>query len=128
MGRDERLERNADALEQALAETRKHLPEVDSRAARARRASAIEQVAQYVALLREAGGAVPHRPVPFWFKREFPDGRWDVAERVLDEPPRVGDVVAFEDGSCWQVRDSQLVRPRPERKPPREFFVCALAA
>lgn len=128
MGRDERLERNADALEQALAETRRHLPEVDSRAARARRASAIEQVAQYVALLREAGGAFPHPPAAFCFKREFPDGRWDVAERVLDVPPRVGDVVAFEDGSCWQVRDSQLVRPRPERKPPREFFVCALAA
>jgi hypothetical protein len=128
MGRDERLERNAQALERALAETRRHLREVDGRDERARRASAIEQVAQYVALLREAGAGRSHPPVSFWFKREFPDGRWDVAERVLDAPPRLGDLVAFEDGSCWQVRDSQLVRPRPERKPAREFFVCALAA
>lgn len=115
-------------LEQALAETRRALPALDSRDERSRRASAIEQVAQYVALLREAGGAAARTPAAFWFKREFPDGRWDVAERVLDAPPRVGDVVAFDDGSCWQVRDSQLVRPRPARKPPREFFVCGLAA
>lgn len=129
VGRDERLERNADELEQALAETRRALPDVGTEAVQARRASAIDEVAKYVVLLREAGSVAPPRPpAPFWFKLVFPDGRWDVVERVLDVPPRIGDVVALDDGSCWQVQDSQLVRPRPERKPPREFFVCALAA
>ncbi|MGZ4352780.1 MAG: hypothetical protein ACXVZ4_04485 [Gaiellaceae bacterium] len=128
MGRDDRLSENADQLDEALAATRRTLAKVTAGEQRARRALAIDQAAQYVALLREAGEQGKHARVPFWFKREFPDGRWDVAERLLEATPRVGDVVSFDDGRRWRVRDSQLVKPRPARKPPREFFVCALAS
>lgn len=128
VGRDDRLSQNADQLDEALAATRRTLAEVTAGEQRARRASAIDQAAQYVALLRAAGEQGAHKPVPFWFKLVFPDGRWNVAERLLDSAPRVGDVVCFDDGRCWRVRDSQVVMPRPARKPAREFFVCALAA
>lgn len=126
VGRDDRLRETADQLDEALAATRRTLAAVTAGEQRTRRESAIDQAAQYVALLREA--REPGTRVPFWFKLEFPDGRWNVAERMLDATPRVGDVVSFDDGSRWRVRDSQLVKPRPARKPPREFFVCALSA
>lgn len=125
---DDRLTQNADQLEQALDATRRTLGDVAAGEQRTRRASAIEQAARYVALLRAAGDAGQRTQAPFWFKLEFPDGRWNVAERRLEAAPRVGDVVSFDDGSRWRVRDSQLVKPRPAQKPPREFFVCALAA
>lgn len=128
VSRDDRLRENADRLEQALDATRRELADVATGEQRARRASAIDQAAQYVALLREASEQGTRPRGPFWFKLVFPDGRWNVAERVLDAAPRVGDVVSFDDGSRWRVRDSQLVKPRPAQKPPREFFVCALAA
>ncbi len=91
----------------------------------------------YVALLRDAAsaeaaqgaaGAGGRSLCRFWFKLELEDRRWDVEEKKLTIAPRVGDVLSFADGRRWRVRASQFVRPRPSRKPTREFFVCEPAA
>jgi len=129
---------NADHLERALAQQRRALVEVADDEQRSLQAEAIEQMSKYVALLRNAasvesaptGSATCHSEAlrrPFWFKLEFPDGRWNVEEKELPVEPRLGDVVGFDDGRQWRVRASQLVRPLPPRKPAREFFVCAPA-
>ncbi len=129
MNRDEQLSLNADELELALDRTRRGLRQVEDDDHRVRRAEAIDGLSRYVALLREApGGGRGARRWAFSFKLEFPDGRWDVEEKELPAPPRLGDVISFEGRGSWRVRNSALVRPRPARKPAREFFVCAPAA
>lgn len=67
-------------------------------------------------------------PQNYMFMLEFPDGRWDVAERQLETVPRAGDEISFDDGKVWRVRETRLVTPAPARKPPRRMFVCAAAA
>ena len=124
-------------MEQALAWKRGALNEVADDEERLRRAEAIDQLMTYVALLSDAAsGEVTvqgeiddgHSLSRFWFKLELEDRRWNVEEKKLTIAPRIGDVLSFDDGRRWRVRASQLVRPRPARKPAREFFVCEPAA
>lgn len=126
MDRAQPLRSNADRLEHALGASREELAAVADEEERSRRADAIDQLSRYVDLLREA---TARRGVSrYSFKLEFPDGRWDLAERELTAPPRVGDLVWFETGGPWQVLGRQHVFPRPGHKPPHEFFACAPAA
>ncbi len=125
VGRHLQLGSSADQLAHALSLNRRQLAEVTDEHERKRRAQAIDQLAQYVGLLREATVAATPR---YAFKLEFPDGRWNLAEKELAAAPRVGDLVQFSDGGRWRIRGSELVRPRPLGKPPRQFFVCAPAA
>jgi hypothetical protein len=123
---------NADELEQALAEQRSRLAALASGRQRGRRVQALEHMASYVAMLRDAaavtsssdsagsGGSSP----AFSFKVEFEDGRWSVAEKELATAPRIGDVISFPEAGSWRVRATQLVRTRPAGKAAREFFVC----
>ena len=129
--------RNADELEQALAQQRGALDDFSDDEQRLRRSEAIDQLMRYVALLRDASSAEVtfHGEIDngdsqtrFWFKLELEDRRWNVEEKKLTTTPRIGDVLSFDDGSRWRVRDSQFVRPRPPQKPAREFFVCEPAA
>lgn len=127
MDRYARLERLLSELDEAVAAGRRAADAIEIADDRRRRIEAVEHVAAYVGLLRETmrdPGALGR----FWLKLEWPDGRWDVTEAQLPVAPRIGDVVTLRDGSRWRVRETQLVRPRPSRKPPREFFVCAVAA
>ena len=121
------LRANAELLEQGLARRRDALEGLDVEH-RSRRAEAIDGISHYVALLRKATEQSGGLPIRYCFKLEFPDGRWTVAEKLLPAEPHVGDVVRFDEGETWRVRDSQLVWPRPQRLPRREVFVCALAA
>jgi len=134
---DAQPRKNADELEEALSRKRRALSEVTDDEQRLRREEAIEQLMTYVALLRDAAscevtlqGEIDHgRSLSrFWFKLELEDRRWNVEEKKLTIAPRIGDVLSFDDGSRWRVRASQFVRPRPARKPEREFFVCEPAA
>lgn len=122
---DPELGSSADQLAHALARNRRELATVKGDEARARRAEVIEHFTQYVELLREASAATLAR---YSFKLEFPDGRWNLAEKELTVTPHVGECVEFADGERWRIRGSQFVHPRPSGKPPREFFVCAPAA
>ena len=123
--------RNADQLEEAIAEGRLKLSVLPTDTARSRRAQALDHMAAYAAILREAADASlsfdlgGDERVAYTFKVEFEDGRWGVEEKELATTPRVGDVVSFEDGRPWYVRASQSICPRPSGKPAREFFVCA---
>lgn len=144
MSMDERVKsdpqsrRNADHLDSVLASNREDLSELGGGDARARHEQAIEQMANYVSMLRDttttsASLAAAYGPDgrprrPFSFKLEFADGRWDVDEKELDTAPKIGDIVSFGDGRPWRIRASQFVRARPTRKPMREFFVCAPVA
>jgi hypothetical protein len=129
---------NADQLEHALAHKREGLAELESEAERACHEQAIEQMANYVTMLRDttttsASLAAAYGPDgrlrhPFSFKLEFPNGSWNVDEKDLEIAPQIGDIVSFGDGRPWRIRASQFVRARPTRKPAREFFVCAPAA
>jgi hypothetical protein len=129
---------NADKLDHALASKRVGLAAVENEEQRSRHEQAIEQMANYVSMLRDttttseslaaAYGPDGRLRRPFSFKLEFADGRWDVDEKELDAAPQVGDIISFDDGPPWRVRTSQFVRARPTRKPVREFFVCAPAA
>lgn len=135
---DPQSRRNADQLDHALASKRVDLARVDNDELRVRRELAIEQMANYVSMLRDttttsASLAAAYGPdgrlrQPFSFKLEFADGRWNVDEKQLEATPQIGDIISFDDGRPWRVRASQLVRARPARKPVREFFVCAPAA
>ena len=135
---DPQSRRNADQLDQVLASKRVDLARVDNDEARTRLEQAIEQMANYVTMLRDttttsASLAAAYGPDgrlrrPFSFKLEFADGSWNVDEKELDVAPQVGDIISFGDGPPWRVRASQLVRARPAQKPGREFFVCAPAA
>lgn len=123
--RDGRLRESAERLQRVLETQRRALAGLQRDEDRQRRSEAIDRLAQYVSLLRQATGSESQF---YTFKLEFPDGRWDVEERRLDHPPAVGEVVDLERFGAWRVRGSQFVRPRPAQKPPREFFVCAPAA
>jgi hypothetical protein len=123
---------NADQLEQTIAVKRARLAELATDEQRTRRSRALDHMAAYAQLLREAAnessGVIRRASEPgvgYTFKVEFDDGRWDIEEKELHAVPRVGDVLSFADGRSWRVRASQLVRPRPSGKPAREFFVCA---
>jgi hypothetical protein len=111
---------NADQLEWSLLQQRAALSEITDEEQRSRRSEAINSVGNYVGLLRAAESL----PTNFSFKLELNDGRWDIAEKHLTAPPRVGDVLSLA-GQRWRVRASQLVRPRPSGRPAREVFVCA---
>src|ERR1700676_5410495 len=95
---------NADQLEEAIAEGRLKLSVLPSDLSRSRRAQALDHMAAYAAMLREAANASlsfqlgGDERVAYTFKVEFEDGRWDVEEKELATTPRVGDVVSFEDG------------------------------
>ena len=135
---DPQSRRNADQIDQALASERVGLAHVDNDEQRSRHEQAIEQMANYVSMLRDttttsASLAAAYGPDgrlrrPFSFKLEFADGRWNVDEKELEAAPQIGDIISFDDGRPWRVRASTLVRARPARKPVREFFVCAPAA
>jgi len=126
---------NAHQLDLALAHTREDLAEVENEGERSRHEQAIEQMANYVSMLRDttttsealaaAYGPDGRLRRPFSFKLEFADGRWNIDEKELETTPQIGDVISFGDGLSWRVRASQFVRARPARKPVREFFVCA---
>ena len=118
-----RFDVTAETLEQLLALNRSQLAGLADAEQRARRSDAIDQLAQYVNLLREATTSAGR----YCFKLEFPDGRWNVDERELPAAPQVGDLVELTDGMRWRVRRSQLVRARPQGKPARDFFVCVPA-
>lgn len=115
---------NADRLAHVLDRSRRTLAEMPDETERSRHAQAIEQLGHYIDLLRDATSEVGAR---YSLKLELADGRWDVAETDLSARPRIGDLIDLDDGGRWSVRRSQLVRPRPAGKPPREFFVCAPA-
>jgi hypothetical protein len=129
---------NADQLDFALAYKREGLAQLENEEQRSRREGAIEQMANYVTMLRDttttseslaaAYGPDGRLRRPFSFKLEFADGRWNVDEKRLEAAPQIGDIISFDDGLPWRVRASQFVRARPTRKPTREFFVCAPAA
>ena len=89
------------------------------------RAEALHEMLHYVELLREAAVGTATR---YSFKRELPNGMWDVAEQRLPSSPRVGDLVNFQDDGLWNVLRTQWVNPRPSGKPARAFFVCAPAS
>jgi hypothetical protein len=135
---DPQSRRNADQIDQALASKRVGLAGVENDEQRSRHEQAIEQMANYVSMLRDttttsASLAAAYGPDgrlrrPFSFKLEFADGRWNVDEKELEAAPQIGDIISFDDGRPWRVRASTLVRARPARKPVREFFVCAPAA
>jgi hypothetical protein len=115
---------SADQLAQALTRNREQLAAVTDDEERTRRTEAIDRLAQYVDLLQKATAAALVR---YSFKLEFADGRWDLAEKELLDAPRIGELIDLADGACWRVSGSQVVRPRPAGKAPREFFVCAPA-
>jgi hypothetical protein len=126
---------NADQLEQSIAEKRLGLAGLATDEQRSRHSRALDSMAAYAVMLREAATASRHGAprsaeprIAYTFKIEFDDGRWGIEEKELEQPPCVGDVVSFDDGSPWRVRSSQLVQPRPSGKPARAFFVCAQAA
>jgi hypothetical protein len=134
---DKQSRLNADRLESALAHKRDRLADLENEEQRSRREQAIDQMGNYVSMLRDttttstsAALAAAYGPDgrlrrPFTFKLEFDDGRWNVDEKQLDTAPRVGDIVSFGDGMPWRVRATQFVRARPARKPVREYFLCA---
>ena len=125
MPRDTQAGKNADYLEQAFTEQRSRLTELASEQERSRRAQALDHMANYVVLLREAASAFGVGRRAFSFKVEFEDGRWSIEEKELESPPQVGDVVSFSEAGSWRVRATQLVGVRPKGKPAREFFLCA---
>lgn len=123
MDSDARLSLNADQLEQALARQHALMGEMANDEQRSRRADAMVRIGNYVGMLREAEPQADCTG-SFSFKLELRDGRWDIEEKSMRTPPRVGDVVSFH-GNRWRVFASQLVRPRPAGRPAREVFVCA---
>ncbi len=128
---------NADQLDRLLASQRRTLDNIAGGAQDVNR-EAVGHLMAYATLLRallpaatiaEGSPAAPRlAPQSYMFMLEFPDGRWDVAERQLETTPRAGDEISFDDGKVWRVRETRLVTPAPARKPPRRMFVCAAAA
>lgn len=112
---------NATELEQRVMTAQRELRETGGAAGHA---DALAEMLHYAELLREAGLGSPTR---YSFKRELADGRWDVTEQPLPAGPQIGDVVNFDDDGPWRIVGTQWVQPRPHRKPPRAFFVCAPA-
>ena len=129
LGVGELAGRNADALERALSASRFRLDSIGADDERQRREEALSHIEGYMALLREPTYQVMDRDsVRYSFKLVFPDGRWSVDEKQLDDPPNEGDVVVFEGYGGWRVEGQQQVGVRPAGKAPRSFFVCAPAA
>jgi hypothetical protein len=121
-------ERNADALDRALAARRRDLDQVDPEV-RVRREYALAAFEGYTALLREPGVPAPSRnPIRYSFKLVFPDGRWSIDEKQLVAAPQEGDVLDFEGYGDWCIQGSQRVGVKPVGKPAREFFICAPVA
>ena len=129
--------RNADQFDRVLASQRRALENTAS-GEQSVSSEAVGHLEAYASLLR---GVIPapasaeaspdaerHGPHRYMFVLEFPDGRWDVAERQLEMVPCAGDEVSFDDGRLWRIRETRLVRPTPSRKPTRQMFVCATAA
>jgi hypothetical protein len=132
MDSDDHTARNADELSRRLGARRRALAAATSDDHRAR-AAAVAQFDAYVNLLRQTPTtAVGHAPAPskstMLLKLEFEDGRWDVAERELEEVPRVGDNVCLSDGRMSRVRAIQTVLSGRSNKPPRKIVVCTLFA
>ena len=133
----DQLDRVADQLDRVLASQRRTLESVAGNEQGVNR-EAVGHLMAYASLLRalppaatiaEGSPAAPRlAPHRYMFILEFPDGRWDVAERQLETVPRAGDEVSFDDGTLWRVRETRLITPAPARKPPRRMFVCATAA
>jgi hypothetical protein len=117
---------NARELAHLLAHGRDALIKVEQDQDRRRHAEALDHMAQYVALLREAPDQ-KNRFKRYAFKLELSDGRWGVEEKELAAPPSVGEVVEFADEGRWKVLASQMLKPRPVTKPARELFVCSPA-
>jgi hypothetical protein len=97
--------------------------------------AAIEHLAAYAALLRRSAEPTGRRLGSglaqcgrYLLKLELPDGRWYLVEARLDLPPSLGSVIDVTSLGAWEVRRSELVKSKPSRKSPREFFVCAPAA
>ena len=114
---------NVDVLSRALARSLDAAPCADrDMSGGSQHAQAIQHVAAYVNLLREATETLVCYPL----KLELADGRWDVAESSLPAKPRLGDWLALPDGN-WRVCGSQRIHPSvpDERKPEREYIVCA---
>lgn len=137
MKRDPQPRLNADQLDHALSHGREELVDFVTEEQRSRHEQAIEQMANYVSMLREttasaalaaAFGPDGRLRRPFAFKLEFADGRWNIDEKKLIATPQIGDIISFDDGLSWRVRASQSVFARPSRKPARELFVCAPVA
>ena len=114
--------RNAKALEQRVVMAQRALRHAGGSEDHA---DALGEMLHYAQLLREAGAGTATR---YTFKRELPDGQWDVMEQPLPTAPRIGDIVNFEDTGLWKILRTQWVNPRPSGKPARAFFVCAPAA
>src|SRR5690348_7797945 len=128
-GMGEFTEANADALERALAARRLELEGLTEPEDRDRLAGALSLIEEYAALLRApATEAARANPVSYWFKLVFPDGRWNVDEKRLPEPPSAGDVVDFDRHGTWRIERSERVGVKPAGKRSRELFVCAPAA
>ena len=122
----QRPAQNARELALLLTHGRDALVRIEHDQERRRHSEALDHMAQYVALLREA----PDQRNPFKrysFKLELADGRWGVEEKELAAPPNVGEVVEFAEGGRWKVLASQMLKPRPVTKPARELFVCSPA-
>lgn len=127
---------NADQLERVLASQRRALESVASDEQDVN-SEAVGHLMAYASLLRAPMPGAPiaepspdpqrHAPDRFMFMLEFPDGRWDVAERQLEMTPCAGDEANFDDGKLWRVRETRLVMPAPAQKPLRQMFVCATA-
>jgi hypothetical protein len=126
---ENRLVRNADALDAALARGLEAAGAA-TKDERSRHEEAATYFSQYVELLREAAGdAAPPAELasPYLVKLELPDGRWDIDEIRLTAPPKDGDVLRRAGGDRWRVLGRTLVSPRPGRKQPRAVFRCAAA-
>lgn len=72
--------------------------------------------------IAEAGAALAASL--YWFKLQFPDGRWTVEEKELDVRPSEGECVDLGASGRWCVSRAQSVHAGPSGKPDREFFVC----
>lgn len=119
--------RNVEALERALAWSRRDLDRLDDDADRERHAQAIALMEGYTSLLRQPQAHATRNAFRYCFKLVFPDGRWSVDEKQLAQAPQDGDVVHFAGYGDWRVEGKQRVQPRPSGKPAREFLVCAPA-
>jgi hypothetical protein len=120
---------NAEVLARALRAGLRELESIVAEDERRRRAAALAHIEGYMQLLGlPTAQVMESEGVRYSFKLVFPDGRWSVDEKELEDPPREGDVVDFDGCGGWRVEGRQQVGVRPSGKPPRAFFVCAPAA
>ena len=123
---------NAGELSRRLVARRQELAAGTDGHETAQAAAAVAAFDAYVSLLEMAApidlARTPDRRRTMMLKLEHADGRWDVAEGELDEPPRIGDALLLADGRLSRVREIQTVLSGRSRKPPREVVVCTLVA